>query len=105
VAETAALPADGVLPERPLHEWVLSRPHALRFRLATNPAALTQVQRFGSALNLNSHFHMLSLDGVYLFKGAHPPAFRTVAGPGANELSGASSRSQHVWVRCSSVVA
>jgi hypothetical protein len=29
------------------------------------------VQRFGSALNLNIHFHMLSLDGVYLFTGTH----------------------------------
>jgi hypothetical protein len=28
---------------RPLCQWVLSLPHALRFLLATNPAALTQV--------------------------------------------------------------
>jgi len=27
--------------------------------------AVTQIQRFGSALNLNIHFHMLFLDGVY----------------------------------------
>ena len=27
--------------------------------------AVTLVQRFGSALNLNIHFHMLFLDGVY----------------------------------------
>jgi hypothetical protein len=117
MAETAALLADEVLPERPLRQWVLSLPHALRFLLATNPAALTLVlgvvyrtiarhligkagltrtraatgavtliQRFGSALNLNIHFHMLFLDGVYLFKGAHPPLFRPVAGPSANEL-------------------
>jgi hypothetical protein len=43
MAETAALLADEVLPERPLRQWVLSLPHALRFLLATNPAALTQV--------------------------------------------------------------
>ena len=117
MAETAALLADEVLPERPLRQWVLSLPHALRFLLATNPAAVTLVlgvvyrtiarhligkagltrsraatgavtliQRFGSALNLNIHFHMLFLDGVYLFKGAHPPLFRPVAGPRANEL-------------------
>jgi hypothetical protein len=48
--------------------------------------AVTLIQRFGSALNLNIHFHILYLDGVYLFKGAHPPLFRPVAGPGANEL-------------------
>jgi hypothetical protein len=28
--------------------------------------AVTLIQRFGSALNLNIHFHMLFLDGVYL---------------------------------------
>ncbi|PWV67603.1 putative transposase, partial [Halomonas sp. A11-A] len=27
--------------------------------------AVTLIQRFGSALNLNVHFHMLWLDGVY----------------------------------------
>jgi ribosomal protein S27E len=90
MAETAALLADEVLPERPLRQWVLSLPHALRVLLATNPSALTQVlgvvyrtiarylisqagltrtraatgavrlvQRYGSALNLNIHFHML----------------------------------------------
>jgi ribosomal protein S27E len=35
--ETAALLADEVLPERLLRQWVLSLPHALRFRLATDP--------------------------------------------------------------------
>ena len=28
--------------------------------------AVTLIQRFGGALNLNIHFHMLSLDGVYI---------------------------------------
>lgn len=41
MAETAALLADEVLPERPLRQWVLSLPYALRFLLATDPAALT----------------------------------------------------------------
>jgi len=43
MAETAALLADEVLPERPLRPWVLSLPHALRFLLATDPDALTLV--------------------------------------------------------------
>jgi hypothetical protein len=43
MAESAALLADEVLPERPFRQWVLSLPRALRFLLATNPAALTQV--------------------------------------------------------------
>jgi hypothetical protein len=28
---------------------------------------------FGSALNLNVHFHMIFVDGVYLSDGADPP--------------------------------
>ncbi len=28
--------------------------------------AVTLIQRFGAALNLNIHFHMLFLDGVYV---------------------------------------
>ena len=43
MAETAALLVDEVLPARPLRQWVLSLPYVLRFLLATNPAALTQV--------------------------------------------------------------
>jgi len=31
--------------------------------------AVTLIQRFGSALNLNPHLHMLFLDGAYTFKG------------------------------------
>jgi len=31
--------------------------------------AVTLIQRFGSALNLNIHFHMLFLDGAYVDSG------------------------------------
>ncbi len=117
MAETAALLADEVLPERPLRQWVLSLPHALRFLLATDSQALTLVlgvvyrtisdhllrkagltrttgktgavtlvQRFGSALNLNVHFHMIFLDGVYRTEGTDPPVFRHVSAPGAKDL-------------------
>jgi len=41
--------------------------------------------RFGSALNLNVHFHMLIPDGVYL-TDSDPPAFRSVAAPRPEEL-------------------
>ncbi len=43
MTESAALLADEVLPRKPLRQWVLSLPFALRFLLATNPRALTQV--------------------------------------------------------------
>lgn len=42
MAETAALLADEVLSERPLGQWVLSLPFALRFLLAAKPAVLTR---------------------------------------------------------------
>ena len=32
-----------MLPQKPLRQWVLSLPFALRFLLATDPKALTQV--------------------------------------------------------------
>ena len=43
MTDGAALLADEVLPSKPIRQWVLSLPVALRFLLATDPAALTQV--------------------------------------------------------------
>ena len=47
--------------------------------------AVTLIQRFGSALNLNIHFHMLFLDGVYVtrddglrFRRVPPPTVETL---------------------------
>jgi hypothetical protein len=117
MAECAALLVDEVLPERPLRQWVLSLPFALRFLLAREPGVLTHVlgivygeiarailekarltratgatgavtliQRFGSALNLNVHLHMLFLDGAYLLDTS-PPVFRRIGAPSAAELA------------------
>jgi hypothetical protein len=47
--------------------------------------AVKLIQRFGSALNLNVHFHMLFPDGVYVTDG-DPPQMQPVAGPTAAEL-------------------
>ncbi len=38
--------------------------------------AVTLIQRFGSALNLNIHFHILFLDGVYVHRDNRPPRFQ-----------------------------
>jgi Transposase zinc-binding domain/Putative transposase len=35
-------------------------------RITAHTGAVTLIQRFGSALNLNIHFHMLFLDGVFI---------------------------------------
>ena len=39
--------------------------------------AVTLIQRFGSALNLNPHLHMLFLDGAYAFRGKRAVFHRT----------------------------
>jgi len=119
MAETAALLVDGVLPQQPIRQWVLSLPFALRYLLATRPQVVTQVlaivyraisahlihkadltrasavtgavtliQRFGSALNLNVHFHLLVLDGVYRREGEGRLRFVAVPAPSTEELKG-----------------
>jgi len=48
--------------------------------------AVTLIQRFGSALNLNVHLHMLVLDGVYRREGEGSLQFVPVSAPGPTEL-------------------
>jgi hypothetical protein len=50
--------------------------------------AVTLIQRFGSALNLNIHFHILFLDGVYAYRDNRPPRFQRVKAPDKSELEG-----------------
>ena len=47
---------------------------------------MTLIQRFGSALNLNIHFHILLLDGVYVYRDKRPPRFQRVKAPDKSEL-------------------
>jgi hypothetical protein len=94
-----------VLPQKPLRQWVLSLPFALRFLLATDADALTRVLGIvyraisgfilckakltraegdtGSVTLI--HLHMLVLDGAFL-SGTAPPVFRRVAAPTEREL-------------------
>jgi hypothetical protein len=48
--------------------------------------SVTLIQRFGSALNLNLHFHMLFLDGVYVENGHGNLRFQRVNAPNIEEL-------------------
>ena len=49
---------------------------------------MTLIQRFGSALNLNLHFHMLFLDGVYVMgPNGKVEWFRWVRAPTTTELA------------------
>ena len=64
--------------------------------------AVTFIQRFGSALNLNVHFHTLALDGVYPYSPERDkiPRFLALPPPEPGEvarvLSGAARRIQRV---------
>jgi len=57
--------------DRTISAHILKNARVTRSTGATG--AVTLIQRFGSALNLNIHFHMLVLDGAYLV-GAEDPA-------------------------------
>jgi hypothetical protein len=43
-------------------------------------------QRFGSALNLNVHLHLLYLDDVYVYHNNDPPHFQRVKAPDKSKL-------------------
>jgi len=53
----------------------------------THTGAVTLIQRFGSALNLNLHFHMLFIDGVYQKKYNGRLRFHRVNPPTGSELN------------------
>lgn len=49
--------------------------------------AVTLIQRFGSALNLNIHFHMLFLDGVFIQNKTGQTIFVRTKAPSREELN------------------
>ena len=53
---------------------------------SAHTGAVTLIQRFGGALNLNVHFHMLLLDGVYVERADGTLRFRRVGAPTSGEL-------------------
>ena len=49
--------------------------------------SVTFIQRFGGSLNLNIHFHMMILDGVYTFNEG-PSKFHFITPPSLSEMEG-----------------
>ena len=47
---------------------------------------VTLIQRFGSALNVNIHFHILFLEGIYVCRDDRPPRFQRVKAPYKSKL-------------------
>ena len=68
---------------RTISAYILKKARLARASGATG--AVTLIQRFGSALNLNIHFHALVLDGAYLVD-TEPPVFRRIEPPRQEEL-------------------
>jgi hypothetical protein len=62
--------------------------------------AVTLIQRFGSALNLNIHFHVLFLDGVYVYRDNRPPRFQRVKAPNKDEVEDLVQRISQRVGRC-----
>ena len=70
--------------------------------------AMVAVQRFGSALNLNIHFHALVLDGVFVVDAFGHPAFMELAPPSLEDLHRVAARiaeavlallrRRHIWL-------
>jgi len=56
-------------------------------RATADTGAVTLIQRFGSAANLNNHLHCLVLDGVYRRSGGEP-VFQEARAPTGEELHG-----------------
>ena len=112
MAQTSAHLVDHIIPRVPVRQWVLSLPYLLAAhpRLLTpvlqvthrvistflikqaglkrneaKTGAITLIQRFGSAANLNIHLHCLVLDGVYHIQNDEPE-FHHVRPPTTEQL-------------------
>ena len=57
--------------------------------------AVTLIQRFGSALNLNIHFHMLHLDGAYAKDAYGKTRFHQICTPSNSELNALAHQISH----------
>lgn len=61
-----------------IHQFYEARGHDLGID-SPKPGTISFTQRWGSALNLNPHMHVLAIDGIYhLPKGKDDPLFRNV---------------------------
>jgi hypothetical protein len=61
--------------------WLRRRARAHRIRGTLKTGGVTVIQRFGSALNLNVHFHTLMIDGVYQLAPSGAAMFHPVPAP------------------------
>jgi hypothetical protein len=113
MSNTAAHLVDRVLPDVPVRPWTSQLPFELRALAAFKAdvlgalgrifvaaifaryrkrargvecGAVTFVQRFGGSLNLNVHFHVVVLDGVFTREANQRASFRAASPPTVAEL-------------------
>src|SRR5262250_2842472 len=70
-------------------------------RANIQPGSVTFVQRFGSAINLNLHFHCVFLEGVYLDRTdqGRKPRFLTVEPPSDADVADVMQNISHRVIR------
>ena len=113
MAETASHLVENIIPRVKIRQYVLSVPIPLRYWMASDKKLLAKVhkifaseverfytgirrknrsgsiafvQRFGSALNLNVHFHMLQIEGSYEPRTTSRPKFRKGKPPANKDI-------------------
>ena len=69
-------------------------------KASAQTGSVTLIQRFGSALNLNVHYHMLLLDGVYAEDDYGKQRFHRVKAPTHDELNTLAHTLSHRIARC-----
>src|SRR6266446_3261005 len=119
MTERAAYLVDAVLPRVPVRQWVLTVPYRLRYRLAWDhglsravlrvyargarahgvpsgrTGSVTVMQRAGSGLNANLHFHTLVLDGVFTEEPGGALAFHPAPAPSDAEVAATVATIRH----------
>jgi hypothetical protein len=122
MTERAAHLVDAVLPWVPVRQWVLTVPYRLRYQMAWNhglsravlrvytrvlldvyargvpggrTGSVTVMQRAGSGLNVNLHFHTLVLDGVFSDGAGGELAFHPAPAPSDAEVAAALATIRH----------
>ena len=70
-------------------------------RASLQPGSVTFIQRFGSALNLNLHFHCVLLEGVYVDRteASRKPRFLTVEPPSDADVADVIQKISHRVLR------
>ena len=115
MSDTAAYLSEVILYKRPVRQWVLTFPVWLRRAVAHSQrlasrilaihikeiesyfcsrsssrgqiGAVTVIQRFGGALNLNPHFHTLVPDGLFVKTKVGTAQFRPVGPPTTSDIN------------------